>query len=103
MPFFIDVPSGRTIRSLRDTPRFKNEAQRQRVRFWEDEQRRERAFELAEEARRSEACEDDMVGLAQLGEHRIVVPGVVGSSPISHPTSDEPGTAGLIQKFIVGM
>ena len=44
-----------------------------------------------------------MVGLAQLVEHRIVVPGVVGSSPISHPTSDEPGTAGLIQKFIVGM
>ena len=26
-----------------------------------------------------------MVGLAQLVEHRIVVPGVVGSSPISHP------------------
>ena len=26
-----------------------------------------------------------MVGLAQLAEHRIVVPGVVGSSPISHP------------------
>ena len=27
----------------------------------------------------------NMVGLAQLVEHRIVVPGVVGSSPISHP------------------
>ena len=30
-----------------------------------------------------------MVGLAQLAEHRIVVPGVVGSSPISHPTKEE--------------
>ena len=37
-----------------------------------------------------------MVGLAQLAEHRIVVPGVVGSSPISHPTKNEPGKAGLI-------
>lgn len=27
----------------------------------------------------------DMVGIAQLAEHRIVVPGVVGSSPITHP------------------
>ena len=26
-----------------------------------------------------------MVGLAQLAEHRIVVPGVEGSSPLSHP------------------
>ena len=26
-----------------------------------------------------------MVELAQLAEHRIVVPGVVGSSPITHP------------------
>ena len=26
-----------------------------------------------------------MVGIAQLAEHRIVVPGVVGSSPITHP------------------
>ena len=27
-----------------------------------------------------------MVGVVQLAEHRIVVPGVVGSSPITHPT-----------------
>src|SRR6266540_2377705 len=26
-----------------------------------------------------------MVGVAQLVEHRVVVPGVVGSSPITHP------------------
>ena len=45
------------------------------------------------EASRSEACFDDMVGLAQLAEHRIVVPGVVGSSPISHPTENEPRSA----------
>ena len=38
------------------------------------------------------------VGLAQLVEHRIVVPGVVGSSPISHPTvKQEAGCAGLFQ------
>ena len=36
-----------------------------------------------------DACEDDLVGLAQLAEHRIVVPGVVGSSPISHPTEND--------------
>lgn len=38
-----------------------------------------------------------MVGLAQLAEHRIVVPGVVGSSPISHPIYKiiEAGAAGL--------
>ena len=41
-----------------------------------------------------------MVGLAQLAEHRIVVPGVVGSSPISHPTQNEPGLAGLIHKSL---
>ena len=28
-----------------------------------------------------------MVAIAQLVEHRIVVPSVVGSIPISHPTS----------------
>ena len=27
----------------------------------------------------------NMVGIVQLAEHRIVVPGVVGSSPITHP------------------
>ena len=41
------------------------------------------------EAGRSGACFDDMVGLAQLAEHRIVVPGVVGSSPISHPMKND--------------
>ncbi len=29
----------------------------------------------------------NMVGIVQLAEHRIVVPGVVGSSPITHPIS----------------
>ncbi len=29
----------------------------------------------------------NMVGVVQLAEHRIVVPGVVGSSPITHPIS----------------
>ena len=47
-------------------------------------------------AKRSGFDFDDLVGLAQLAEHRIVVPGVVGSSPISHPTKNEPGKAGLI-------
>ena len=28
-----------------------------------------------------------MVGVAQLVEHRVVVPGVVGSSPITHPSA----------------
>ena len=39
-----------------------------------------------------------MVGLAQLVEHRIVVPGVVGSSPISHPTFRKAGGAGLFKQ-----
>ena len=30
-----------------------------------------------------------MVGIVQLAEHRIVVPGVVGSSPITHPRKEE--------------
>ncbi len=29
--------------------------------------------------------ESYVVGVVQLAEHRIVVPGVVGSSPITHP------------------
>ena len=29
-----------------------------------------------------------MVGIVQLAEHRIVGPGVVGSSPITHPITD---------------
>ena len=44
--------------------------------------------------------ETDMVGLAQLAEHRIVVPGVVGSSPISHPTGKRPAAAGREASFI---
>ena len=30
-----------------------------------------------------------MVGIVQLAEHRIVVPGVVGSSPITHPIKSQ--------------
>ncbi len=26
-----------------------------------------------------------MVGVAQLAEHRVVIPGVAGSSPVTHP------------------
>lgn len=33
-----------------------------------------------------------MVVLAQLAEHRIVVPSVVGSNPILHPTCGRGGT-----------
>ena len=32
----------------------------------------------------------DMVGVAQLVEHRIVTPGVVGSIPIVHPIFQSP-------------
>lgn len=38
-----------------------------------------------------------MVGVVQLAEHRIVVPGVVGSSPITHPTKE--AGASLIPPF----
>ena len=31
-----------------------------------------------------------MVAIAQLAEHRIVVPSVVGSSPTSHPKKESP-------------
>ena len=41
-----------------------------------------------------------MVGLAQLAEHRIVVPGVVGSSPISHPTAKRSDASGLFAKAL---
>lgn len=34
-----------------------------------------------------------MVGVAQLVEHRIVAPGVVGSIPITHPTPKFPDRA----------
>ena len=38
----------------------------------------------------------NMVGVVQLAEHRIVVPDVVGSSPITHPTQKQAGAAGFI-------
>lgn len=31
-----------------------------------------------------------MVGVAQLVEHRVVVPGVAGSSPVAHPNKKGP-------------
>jgi hypothetical protein len=36
-----------------------------------------------------------MVGVAQLAEHRVVVPGVVGSSPITHPERQGARTGAL--------
>ena len=30
-----------------------------------------------------------MVGVAQLVEHRVVIPGVAGSSPVAHPIGEE--------------
>ena len=41
-----------------------------------------------------------MVGVVQLAEHRIVVPGVVGSSPITHPTESRgAGSVPVIPAF----
>jgi hypothetical protein len=34
-----------------------------------------------------------VVGVAQLAEHRVVVPGVAGSSPVAHPIDFEKGSA----------
>ena len=34
-------------------------------------------------------AQQNMVGVVQLAEHRIVVPGVVGSSPITHPIKNK--------------
>gem|GEM_PF-5250055 len=31
------------------------------------------------------------MGVAQLAEHRVVVPGVAGSSPVAHPTKHDEG------------
>ena len=31
-----------------------------------------------------------MVGVAQQVEHRVVIPGVAGSSPVAHPTERKP-------------
>ena len=41
----------------------------------------------------------DMVGVAQLVEHRIVAPGVVGSIPIVHPISKMPGQTAWHLRF----
>src|SRR5699024_10751875 len=35
-----------------------------------------------------------MVGVAQLVEHRVVIPGVAGSSPVTHP-DDRPGRSSV--------
>ena len=43
------------------------------------------AFMSFSDIRCNRVAEGDMVVLAQLAEHRIVVPSVVGSSPIIHP------------------
>src|SRR4051812_5325424 len=32
-----------------------------------------------------------MVGVAQLAEHRVVIPVVAGSTPVTHPTKDQAG------------
>ena len=43
-----------------------------------------------------------MVGVVQLAEHRIVVPGVVGSSPITHPTGSRgAGSVPVIPAFFI--
>ena len=44
-----------------------------------------------------------MVGIVQLAEHRIVVPGVVGSSPITHPRKKKGDLLGLLSFFRVVM
>ena len=45
----------------------------------------------------------NMVGVVQLAEHRIVVPGVVGSSPITHPIKkDRPLGLSFLYWYLVG-
>ena len=41
---------------------------------------------------------NDVVGVAQLVEHRFVVPRVVGSSPIIHPTQERGPIAQLVER-----
>lgn len=43
-----------------------------------------------------------MVGIVQLAEHRIVVPGVVGSSPITHPIKTESSLPTLCFYMVFG-
>ena len=43
-----------------------------------------------------------MVGVVQLAEHRIVVPGVVGSSPITHPRKGKSSQTGRLFLFSFG-
>ena len=44
-----------------------------------------------------------MVGIVQLAEHRIVVPGVVGSSPITHPRKEKVIPIGMAFFFTMGI
>ena len=44
-----------------------------------------------------------MVGVVQLAEHRIVVPGVVGSSPITHPRKEKVIPKGMAFFFSIGI
>ena len=44
----------------------------------------------------------NMVAIAQLAEHRIVVPSVVGSSPTSHPKKDAQKGVFFFLHVIVG-
>ena len=45
-----------------------------------------------------------MVSVVQLVEHRIVVPSVVGSSPITHPNIKKPGFwPGFLYVFPCGL
>ena len=41
-----------------------------------------------------------MVDVAQLVEPRIVIPAVVGSSPIVHPIIDRKGMSGLLAQLV---
>ena len=45
----------------------------------------------------------NMVGIVQLAEHRIVVPGVVGSSPITHPRKEKVVPKGTAFFFSMGI
>ena len=40
-----------------------------------------------------------MVAIAQLVEHRVVVAGAAGSSPVSHPTTKAPRSRGGLLSF----
>ncbi len=40
-----------------------------------------------------------MVAVVQLVEHQVVILGVAGSSPVSHPTQDAPGVPGGVLRL----